>query len=128
MGLIETARRCQRSGKRESRQTLAEMCSGAVHRHGRVMRLLIVFIYWQVVILMLLGPGAHALGEVKAAAQEGVEKSTETVKLSAREVMVPVTVRDKSGKLVSGLGKEDFQLFEDGRPQRLTVLQRGRCP
>jgi VWFA-related protein len=37
--------------------------------------------------------------------------------LQAREVVLPVTVRDKHGALVTTLQKSDFTLSEDGRPQ-----------
>jgi VWFA-related protein len=37
-------------------------------------------------------------------------------------VQVPVTVRDDSGRLVSGLGPQDFTVYEDGVPQKLKVF------
>lgn len=37
-------------------------------------------------------------------------------------VKVPATVRDKKGKLVSNLTKDDFTLLEDGRPQTITYF------
>ena len=40
-----------------------------------------------------------------------------TLHLNAREVVLPVTVRDKHGALVNTLQKTDFTLTEDGRPQ-----------
>ena len=38
---------------------------------------------------------------------------------STAAVLVDVVVRDKKGKPVSGLTAEDFQVFEDGVPQRI---------
>jgi len=42
-----------------------------------------------------------------------------TLKIQAREVVLPVTVRDKHGALVSSLKMADFALTEDGRPQTI---------
>ncbi len=40
-----------------------------------------------------------------------------TIKVQAREVLLPVTVIDKKGALVKNLTAKDFTLTEDGRPQ-----------
>ena len=40
-----------------------------------------------------------------------------TIKVQAREVLLPVTVIDKHGALVTNLTANDFTLTEDGRPQ-----------
>ena len=39
-----------------------------------------------------------------------------------------VTVTDTSRRYVSGLAAEDFQIFEDGRPQRVTFFQQASLP
>jgi Ca-activated chloride channel family protein len=41
---------------------------------------------------------------------------------------VTVTVRDTDGRLVSGLTREDFDVFEDGDPQTITQFTRERVP
>ena len=58
-----------------------------------------------------------------AAQQPSTEQSTSTnqpmttIKVQAREVLLPVTVIDKHGALVTNLTAKDFTLTEDGRPQ-----------
>jgi VWFA-related protein len=37
-------------------------------------------------------------------------------------VQVPVTVKDSSGRLVPGLGPQDFTIYEDGVPQQLSFM------
>ena len=45
------------------------------------------------------------------------DKPVATLHVQAREVLLPVTVRDKHGALVTTLQISDFTLTEDGRPQ-----------
>ena len=52
----------------------------------------------------------------------------EVVTINASEVLLPVTVRDASGKLVSDLARKDFKVFEDGREQPLSDLSLRRVP
>jgi VWFA-related protein len=47
-----------------------------------------------------------------------------TLKIQAREVVMPVTVRDKKGALVTTLKVSDFTLTEDGRPQVIKSFSR----
>ena len=43
-------------------------------------------------------------------------------------VKVTATVRDAEGRLVGDLTRDDFEILEDGRPQRIAQFDRGRVP
>ena len=66
------------------------------------------------------------VGEVKQAEDEVDEN--DVVRIDSAEVMLPVTVRDASGALVTDLRREDFKVFEDGRAQPLSGLSLRRVP
>ena len=63
-------------------------------------------------------------GQTPTAQQPASEQSAATLKIQAREVVLPVTVRDKHGALVSSLKAGDFTLAEDGRPQVIKSFTR----
>ena len=44
-------------------------------------------------------------------------------KTDSNLVIMDVTVKDKSGKVVTGLKKEDFQILEEGKPQTVGVFE-----
>ena len=52
----------------------------------------------------------------------------EVVTINASEVLLPVTVRDASGALMTDLARKDFRVFEDGREQPLSDLSLRRVP
>ena len=52
-------------------------------------------------------------------APQSADQPVTTLKIQAREVVLPVTVRDKHGALVTSLKIKDFTLTEDGRPQTI---------
>ena len=64
-------------------------------------------------LLALLAP---ALGPLPA--QEAV------LRVDVKLVNVFVQVADRNGALVGGLGKDDFALTEDGRPQQIAIFER----
>jgi VWFA-related protein len=47
-----------------------------------------------------------------------------TISVQVKVVNVRATVRDKHGKIISNLGKDDFTLTEDGRPQSIHYFTR----
>lgn len=70
-------------------------------------------------IWAVLGAGAALWGQ--DAAQDPNAKEMQAIFTSkVNLVMVPVVVRDKSGRAIGTLKKEDFQLFDKGRPQVVT--------
>ena len=56
--------------------------------------------------------------------QAGAESVATTVSVRVNVVNVLATVRDKHGKIVDDLGKQDFTLAEDGHPQTIHYFTR----
>src|SRR5262245_52901832 len=50
------------------------------------------------------------------------------LRIDSSLVLVPVHVITNSGASVTGLKKEDFELFEDGKPQTITHFSQGDAP
>ena len=50
------------------------------------------------------------------------------ISVNTTEVLLPVTVRDSSGRLVEGLTRNDFRVFEDSTPQVLSDLSLRQVP
>jgi VWFA-related protein len=66
--------------------------------------------------------GGMMIGAISATAQQAppapaAAADTPTLQVNVKVVTLPVTVRDKHGKMITNLGKDDFTLTEDGRPQ-----------
>ncbi|PYS92865.1 MAG: hypothetical protein DMF64_07725, partial [Acidobacteria bacterium] len=52
----------------------------------------------------------------------------EVIRVNTSEVLLPVTVRDAAGRLVSDLTRESFRVFENGREQPLNDLALRQVP
>ena len=61
---------------------------------------------------------SSAVGQATSASQSSTAPTT-TIKSETREVILPVTVRDKKGQVAQNLTIGDFTLQEDGRPQTI---------
>ena len=86
-------------------------------------------------LLLLCSSLAHAQGssQTKPAPQatpDGGDEIDEgdVISVSTSEVMLPVTVRDAGGQLVTTLTRDAFRVFEDGREQPLSDLALRRVP
>jgi VWFA-related protein len=55
-------------------------------------------------------------------------KPGDVISVNTSEVMLPVTVRDSTGRLVKDLTRRDFRVFEDGREQPLSDLALRQVP
>ncbi len=64
------------------------------------------------------------LAQQSATQQPASNQPVTTLKIQAREVVLPVTVRDKKGALVTSLKIGDFTLTEDSRPQTIKSFTR----
>ena len=61
--------------------------------------------------------GSSQDGSAQSTAQSG--KPATTIAVNVKVVNVLATVRDKKGKIIDDLSREDFALKEDGRPQAI---------
>ena len=60
--------------------------------------------------------------EVEPKAEVSVQETTSTFKLRVNLVQVHVVVRGDKGKIVDGLRKEDFQLYDNGKLQTISTF------
>jgi len=50
------------------------------------------------------------------------------ISVATEVVLLPVRVTDASGKVVSGLTRENFSVYDNGRPQKITFFQQADTP
>jgi VWFA-related protein len=62
-------------------------------------------------------------GAILCAGLLAQDATSPTFKASTNLVIVNVTVRDKRGKAIEGLKKDQFTLLEDGKPQTIAVFE-----
>jgi Ca-activated chloride channel homolog len=67
---------------------------------------------------------AAGLCAMLAAAPVVMSAQEATFHVDVKLVNIFVNVTDKNGAIVGGLTKDDFQIFEDNRPQQITLFER----
>jgi Ca-activated chloride channel family protein len=75
-------------------------------------------------LLLLILPAAV----FRLAAQQPPVRGPQLFKSGVDITGVTITVRDSDGRLVTGLSREDFDVFEDGERQNVTQFTRERVP
>ena len=55
------------------------------------------------------------------------EPSTPSIRVQVQEVIVPVTVTDPKGRFISNLEQKDFEILEQGKPQKIEYFSRERA-
>ncbi|MGH9937058.1 MAG: VWA domain-containing protein [Blastocatellia bacterium] len=73
---------------------------------------------------MWLLAASHTHGQTR----EQEPRQQETIRVDTSLVAVPVIVTDYSGRFVTGLTRQDFQLFEDGKSQEATSFSSAETP
>jgi VWFA-related protein len=78
---------------------------------------------------LALGLNAHALAQQKTqpparpattpTPAATPQQTSDVERITIRRVLLPITVLDKKGQLVTGLTASDFQIFEDRQPQAI---------
>lgn len=60
--------------------------------------------------------------------QRDFTATEDTISVDVKLVVLHLTVRDRNGAFVPGLRKEDIQVFEDGKPQAIHLLEHEDMP
>ncbi|MFL6336013.1 MAG: VWA domain-containing protein [Pyrinomonadaceae bacterium] len=71
-------------------------------------------------------PAPKAAPQKQAAAEE--VDDDEVVRIETQLVSVPAVVTDRTGRPLTGLSAADFQVFEDGRPQKIANFSTTEAP
>lgn len=85
----------------------------------RILALLFLF-----VAVPLLLPAQDQKPVQPATPEEEIPATSKTITSHVYLVNVPLTVTDKKGRLVIMMTKDDFSLFEDGKPQAIEYFSR----
>lgn len=71
---------------------------------------------------------AAGAGSLFAHSPEADDRQNFTLRSDVRLVLLDVSVKDSKGAAVSGLSKADFRVFENHRPQQITVFDHDDVP
>jgi VWFA-related protein len=74
-----------------------------------------------IAVPMLRGQSATN-DEIKIASQPYQPEENGTIKVQSTMVDMTVVVRDRSGKLITGLNKNDFEIYDQGKKQNISAF------
>jgi Ca-activated chloride channel family protein len=64
----------------------------------------------------------------RAESQDEPQQAPSVIQVNVGLVMLDATVKTRAGKIIDGLKKEDFEVREDGVPQRIDIFGRDELP
>jgi Ca-activated chloride channel homolog len=105
------------------------MTSGVIrpkHRHGFILIALLILVTGTLHSVTAQTPKSSPTPGTTT--QEPEIDPDDVISVNTSEVLLPVTVRDASGRLVDGLKREDFKIFEDGLQQSLSDISLRHVP
>src|SRR5579863_5432996 len=89
----------------------------------RIKHVLVGAIFCLSVVTLLQSQSAPtATDEIKFASQPYIPQDTNAIRVKATMVDVNVVVRDSHGQAISGLTKEDFAIFDQGKKQKISMF------
>jgi Ca-activated chloride channel family protein len=91
---------------------------------GRVVRLGVGVLLWTAA--SVVGGGQKKASSAEAKASESNKDFT--IQTTSRLVLLDVSVKDSSGGFVSGLTKDSFKVFENGKPQDISQFANSDIP
>jgi Ca-activated chloride channel family protein len=94
---------------------------------GREARLVVCVLLWSVASA---NGGGQTNGPLTAKADEAkADKSGDfTIQTTSRLVLLDVSLKDAAGGFVSGLSKENFRVFENGKPEEISQFANSDIP
>jgi VWFA-related protein len=83
-----------------------------------------------IVVLLWTAASVGGKGQTKASTTDagGSEQKDFTIQTTSRLVLLDVSVKDAAGGFVSGLTKDDFKVFENGKPQEISQFANSDIP
>jgi VWFA-related protein len=70
----------------------------------------------------MVAPPAESTPAVSGAREIQPQTTGITLQVNVNKVLIPVVVRDRQGRSVSDLKKEDFQLFDNNKPRAISAF------
>ncbi len=87
-------------------------------------------VFLGVSVLLWTAVSAGGRGQVRATrtAAKATDQENFTIQTTSRLVLLDVSVKDSSGGFVSGLSKDNFKVFENGKPEAISQFSNADNP
>lgn len=83
---------------------------------------------WTILLCMVAGAEVGAQTQASHSSAGSDEQKEFTIQTTSRLVLLDVSVKDAAGGFVSGLEKNNFKVFEDGKPEQISQFANSDIP